>query len=439
MSTEDYIEKSIQALEDASQIYVRLDCSMQWAESQHFLGVAYLNRKQADLEDNLQKSIIAFSGASQIYHILSNENKSYKYQYLKAKFNLGIAYEQSNQIVAAYQSFKVTIETSNLNRDIIFDNYQVLTEIYSRNMPIQVKREPNDEDENIVDIAVSNNVIGFVQGKIFSEKESQENLRELNNQLYQSMVRVCIKIEKYAEAVEYAEQSKTRILIEMQAIRELNYQNQDLKTSSDDLLRIQKEYETESRRVAESNDPNHEKINNLRQEFIEKFPYKTLEFAQIQKLAPAHTALVEWYTLADSFCVFLITNNSQPYLLSFTKSDLDQLITWRNEYLTDYYTNREAWQNKLTTKLANLTQILHINDILQALPKDTQKLTLIPHRYLHLFPLHALPVTKSTWQHFHPDQETSPPNPHLLHLQSPQAVVAVVELHHTMFQNQLLF
>jgi CHAT domain-containing protein len=40
--------------------------------------------------------------------------------------------------------------------------------------------------------------------------------------------------------------------------------------------------------------------------------------------------------------------------------------------------------------LNQLAEILHINDILTHIPETCTQLILIPHRYLHLFPLHAL-------------------------------------------------
>ncbi|MDF5731273.1 MAG: CHAT domain-containing protein [Rhizonema sp. PD38] len=43
-------------------------------------------------------------------------------------------------------------------------------------------------------------------------------------------------------------------------------------------------------------------------------------------------------------------------------------------------------------KLQKLSEILHLDDIFSELPSDRNRLILIPHRYLHLFPLHALPL-----------------------------------------------
>jgi tetratricopeptide (TPR) repeat protein len=150
-------------------------------------------------------------------------------------------------------------------------------------------------------------VAGFVQSEIVSDLEYKQNFNEMNNRLYQSMVRVCIKIEKYAEAVEYAERSKVRILLEMQAIKELNYQGQNLGELSENLQQIQKAIEQESKILAESTDPNRDKINQLRQEFISQSPYKSRKFNQFQELVDEKTAIVEWYILDDSFCIFIIT------------------------------------------------------------------------------------------------------------------------------------
>jgi len=103
---------------------------------------------------------------------------------------------------------------------------------------------------------------------------------------------------------------------------------------------------------------------------------------------------------------------SPPQFLSFPKLDLDSLIAWRNEYLGSYYPvaavdrdlseeeqieqfkklRHEKWEKPLGDNLKKLAQILHIDEIVQAIPKTCDKLILIPHRYLHLFPLHALPT-----------------------------------------------
>ncbi|MEH2457852.1 CHAT domain-containing protein [Nostoc sp.] len=45
--------------------------------------------------------------------------------------------------------------------------------------------------------------------------------------------------------------------------------------------------------------------------------------------------------------------------------------------------------------MKKLAQILHLEELIDKVPKQCNRLILIPHRYLHLLPLHALPVKES--------------------------------------------
>ncbi|MEM7717067.1 MAG: CHAT domain-containing protein, partial [Cyanobacteria bacterium P01_A01_bin.68] len=62
-----------------------------------------------------------------------------------------------------------------------------------------------------------------------------------------------------------------------------------------------------------------------------------------------------------------------------------------------YYSNKDEWIENLSSNLNQLAKILNIEEILQRIPKNCSHLTLIPHRYLHLFPLHALPLSDNSF------------------------------------------
>lgn len=59
-----------------------------------------------------------------------------------------------------------------------------------------------------------------------------------------------------------------------------------------------------------------------------------------------------------------------------------------------YTQAKTQWINTLASRLSRLAEILHLEDILKLVPDTCSRLILIPHRYLHLFPLHALPLAK---------------------------------------------
>lgn len=275
------------------------------------------------------------------------------------------------------------------------------------------------------------------------------------------MVEVCIQLQRYTEAVEYAERSKGQNLIELLSVKDLYPKGEIPPQVRQELQQLRLRIAEENQRLKQAEEKNYDFLNQLRQDLAEKYPYTPLKFCEIQKLADEKTAIVEWYILGDSFCAFLIANdppqpplirgeeegsesplkmgenqlevtqlshsepdrNSEPPLLrgaggiEFWQSspqDLEKLIDWVNEYLDDYDSNRQEWQNSLETKLANLAQILHINEIVKNIPETCDKLILIPHCYLHLFPLHALPVSRENWQRFHPNNQNCPLNPCLV-------------------------
>lgn len=100
----------------------------------------------------------------------------------------------------------------------------------------------------------------------------------------------------------------------------------------------------------------------------------------------------------QKFCAFIVT--SQNLYLSVWESDLhdlEELQKWQVEYLTAYQKmlldHKNEWQNMLYSHLEKLAQILHIDEILtRHIPQTCKQLIIIPHRFLHLLPFHALPV-----------------------------------------------
>ncbi|MFB8793294.1 MAG: CHAT domain-containing protein [Microcoleus sp.] len=94
---------------------------------------------------------------------------------------------------------------------------------------------------------------------------------------------------------------------------------------------------------------------------------------------------------------FIITRNNIE-LVTYTTAEIAELETWKNDYLDEYRNKKTitTWQNTLSQKLEKLSEILRLNEIAAQIPETCKQLTLVPHRYLHLFPLHALQFTSET-------------------------------------------
>ena len=116
-----------------------------------------------------------------------------------------------------------------------------------------------------------------------------------------------------------------------------------------------------------------------------------IRFQEILDQLEEHTAIIEWYITDERFFTFVITRHHEPYVWQSQPDELSELNRWQQEYLDDYRQKKYSqWSNLLTPRLEELSRILHLDEILDHVPEDCQQLILIPHRYLHLFPLHAL-------------------------------------------------
>ncbi|MGD2182403.1 CHAT domain-containing protein [Lusitaniella coriacea] len=223
------------------------------------------------------------------------------------------------------------------------------------------------------------------------------NTSEKAYHLFQAIVEVCLELGDRNAAIEYVDRSKARNLVELIATRDAYPEGKIPSEIRQRLQDLRQAIDEEERRLAQDPNPDYAHITQLRQEFQDKFPYKPVTFNQIQELLDEETAILEWYILGDKFLTFTLTSQTLN-LWTSSPDDLENLINWGNEYRNDYYTNKTQWQNDFPERLEILAQILHLDEILHNLFENfpsCKKLILIPHRYLHLFPLHALPIVIS--------------------------------------------
>jgi CHAT domain-containing protein len=136
----------------------------------------------------------------------------------------------------------------------------------------------------------------------------------------------------------------------------------------------------------------------LRQQYNELNPLPHLTFDQIHTIIDEKTVILEWHIASDTFQTFIITSRNQHSIMVWQSSpkDLEALFKWANGYLRAYYTDKTQWQSELSNRFSRLSEILHLDNILSLVHQACEwcsQLILIPHRFLHLFPLHALSLT----------------------------------------------
>ena len=342
------LEQALACYQHTLKVGVFEAFSQDWASTQNNLGAIYGQRIRGERAENLEQAIACCQEALKV-----STFKAFPQNNAETLFNLGIAYQNTNQPTSAYNTFKSAIAT------------------------VESLRE-----------------------EIVSGEESKRKQAEEWNALYRRMVEVCLKLGNKTEAIEYVERSKTRNLVEQ-------ILNRDLKTifPADVVTQLEKyrdeiaigQYKIQHGK-AENQTALAQHLQELRQQRNELqnryLPIGSgFQFEQFQNNLDDHTAIVEFYITGDKLLTFIFTHQTQqPIVWQSQPKDLDKLVKWSNWYFRAYYTKPNHWQYRLTTRLHLLAQILHIDGIIQQIPPEYDRLILIPHQFLHLFPLHALPM-----------------------------------------------
>jgi CHAT domain-containing protein len=349
------LELVIRCYSDALEVYTREGFPELWALIKNNLGVAYRYRILEEKTENLQAAISCLLDALAV-----RTRYTVPESYAVTKFNLGLAYYDVSHFLKAYNTFKKAIETvESLREEILFGS-------------------------------------GIEQDK--------QKLAEKWNGLYVYMVEVCLELSYYDQAIEYAENSKTQNLVELILTRDRHTIFPPEVVAQLDRLRDEiasGQYELQN---ATAEDPTAlaqhlQQLRQQRNELQDRYlPIGSgFQFEPFRSTLSDRTAIVEFYITADKLLVFIITKHTQqPIVLSPDLINLKKLANWANSYLKAYSNQKSHWQRRLTTRLYLLAKILHIDEIIQQIPIECDKLILIPHRYLHLLPLHALPLAEDS-------------------------------------------
>ncbi|MFM5987890.1 MAG: CHAT domain-containing protein, partial [Sphaerospermopsis kisseleviana] len=236
-----------------------------------------------------------------------------------------------------------------------------------------------------------------------SGEESKRKQAEKWNQLYRRMVEVCLDLGRETEAISYIERSKTRNLVEQILSRDLeNIFPSGVVTQ---LQELESQIATEQNLIQTGKAENYQNLVQTLQELRQQrqqlqdqyLPLgASFNFTSLNNIVDQQTAIIEWYIATNKFFAFVIQPGGKEIKVwQSSVEEFDQLIDWANKYINDYNKNQETWNNQLDDNLQNLAQILHLEEILNLVPSECKKLILIPHCFLHLFPLHALPVKNS--------------------------------------------
>jgi CHAT domain-containing protein len=376
------LEQAINCCQESLKKYTYDLFPQDWAMVQKALGLFYRDRILGSPTENIDKSIQCSKAALKIY-----TQDQFAKEYAETQFNLGLTYLDGGQFFNAYDCFRESINTLESLR----------TEV--------------------------------ITGDAVKQKIAEEWYR-----IYPNMLEACLELAKnepqyHSQALEYVERSKARNLVELLVNKniypklELYHNTEFYETHCHQLEQLRRQIPAIQREleilIRESEEKNRDQIEQRRQQLTQlqqqrdellaeinqidsSFTFtqkvQSIPFSDIQSLTDENTTIVEWYVTGSQILTFIITRH-HPHPIVVASENMTALESWDNEYRDSYQSQNTQWINNLASRLQNLAEILHIDEILSCIDQHfsergakCNRLILVPHRYLHLFPLHALPL-----------------------------------------------
>ncbi|MEG4232573.1 CHAT domain-containing protein [Microcoleus sp. Pol11C3] len=393
------IEKAIAFYEAALQVRTREAFPQNWAGTQNNLALAYSDRIQGDRGENIERAIKCQKRALEVYTPTTLPREC-----LRSGQNLGnLGFAESfwetaifgyEKAIEAVEQTREWVTSQNRKRQIIEENL----DIYEKMMQSCINHKQYDKAVQTVERSKSRYLVElFTNSEIYPKKATEtekQQLRDLRRQI--AAAQQSLETESSSPTLSpplskggpggVPEDSDTKRTTQTRSLspESLQQQTDNLATALQQLEQLL------------------EQIKQREPEFVLTQAVKPINIAEFQKTLDTKTAIVEWYIGNPKFnnedwggSAFIITRDKID-LIAITATELAELETWTNDYLNEYRgdeAKQKIWQQTLSDKLQKLSEILRLNEIVAKIPNDCRQLILVPHRYLHLFPLHALPFT----------------------------------------------
>src|ERR687885_243561 len=349
-SRAENLERAIEFYQAALTVYTLEDFPEKWAMTQNNLAFAYRNRINGSQAENMERAIEFYQAALTVYTL-----EDFREDWAMTQNNLGEAYrnringsrvENLERAIEFYEA-ALTVRTI---EDFPINNVETLNNLgwaYLAKLDNINQEKPENTNKKAATLQTAYDtfkkaITGAAQlRKLESQNETKQKHDLQWDRLYKGMVQVCLDRESNQEALLYAEANKARNLAEVIA------QKQEIPKT-----------------------------------------LAPITFSEITQLLAPNTALIEWYITDEEIITFVVT---YPDVLTVHRHrQWDELTDLVIEYREAYKKSKTHWQKQLATYLQRLADILEITTIL---PPSSTRLILIPHWLLHLFPLHALPLS----------------------------------------------
>jgi CHAT domain-containing protein len=414
----DNLEQAITLYTEALKVKTFDAFPQDWAITQDNLASAYSDRIRGEKAENLEYAISAYTEALKV-----RTYDAFPQDWASTQNNLANAYhnrirgEKAENLEKAIASYHNALKICTKEDD----PFNCLGTAHNlANLHYDEKQwQPATEAYHIAVEAVEN-----ARLEALNPQSRQEVLSNAIGYFYR-IVQAHLNLNQPEKALEYIERSKGRNLVELMTQKNLHPQgvSQEIIEQFNELkqrvvseqIRLQSQSINQNLMRSDNLTPyvqDHSYLKEYQQE-LDNFIAKKIKpinpifsltqkvepipFAEIRSLTDTETCLLQWYITGEKILAFVVSAEGEVKVWQFSEDDRNQLFDTFNNYRQLYYSENDKteWKNQLSSLLQTFADCLHINDILSLIPDTCKRLIIIPYWFLHILPLHALPVSNS--------------------------------------------
>jgi CHAT domain-containing protein len=422
------LDQAIQCYQAALQVRTQNELPQDWAHTQHNLGTAYGERIHGDHVQNLKAAIKAYQAALQV-----RTQDELPQDWAHTQNNLGTAYGDLEKMPEAFACFRSALEIHTSSAFPI----ECLRAGRNLGNTAFIARRWSEAMEGY---ALAIDAVETSRTWAITDARRQEIVLEAIN-VYSNMVQACIKNGQLDKAIEYAERSRSKSLVDLMASNDL-YQSGEIPLEVQEYLQ---QYESIQQRIDQERFGNNsgrlrelveigtrrsgraalaaynetiksleaekqwlwEQLRRLDPVLAGQIQVSIPNFAALQQLIDyPTTAILSFYTTNTDTHIFVLRQNKIT-CHTCTGQGLEALQerllldNWLCPYVASSQPTktqqeqqrlRAAWINQISPFLTELAQRLYLDDLIAQHLSGIEELILVPHLYLHQVPFAALPV-----------------------------------------------
>jgi CHAT domain-containing protein/Lon protease-like protein len=388
------IDKAIEAYTSALRVYTEVEQPQDWADTNNNLGAAYseLAPFSESPKQQIENAIEAYTNALRI-----RDSVTQSADCLKTARNLGNLGFKNNLRDVAIKGYALAIAAVENLRSVAIDPARKAMivaeaiEVYANLVQVYVDAQLYDEALEVADRSKARNLVELLATKdLYPKGDIPPDVIRRLDALRGSIARAERQLNKTHTAQDPTADGGSIARGDTHTLNLGPPNQQAYQLATDRLLREKQQLEHLIQFDIQPIDPT----------FSLSQKVQPLTFEQLQAALPdGRTALVSWYVAGDRLVAFLVSSQaSQPTCHVYPEDTLENLIQALNRYIQTYLQEKEEWARSLPKALMEFAGMLEVDSLARKISEmapDADQLILVPHRFLHLLPLHCLSLSES--------------------------------------------